>query len=135
MSTTSVTLSVHIACPAAKAFQFVADPSTMPQWAIHNVKGIRRLDNNEWEILTPRGAGKLVPHYDPAYGILDHEFIDPKEGAWHVSARTVPAGPDNSVYMITLVKPHSMPDEAFMQGMPLVQQELDTMKRILEPAG
>jgi hypothetical protein len=134
MSTISVTLSVHIACPAAKAFQFVADPSTMPQWAIHNVKGIRPLASNEWEIQTPRGAGKLVPHYDPAYGILDHEFIDPKEGCWNASARVVPAGPENSVYMITLVKPPSMPTEAFMQGIPLVQQELDTMKRILEPA-
>lgn len=64
----------------------------MPQWAIHNVKGIRPLGNNEWEIETPRGAGKLVPHFEQEFGILDHEFIDPKEGAWAVSPRIVPAG-------------------------------------------
>jgi hypothetical protein len=134
MSATSVTLSVHIACPAAKAFQFVADPSTMPQWAIHNVKGIRHLSNDEWEIQTPRGTGKLIPHFNAPHGILDHEFVDPREGAWNASARVVSAGPSDSVYMITLVKPLAMPLEAFMQGVPLVQQELDTMKRILEPA-
>jgi hypothetical protein len=87
-----VNLSVQIACPAAEAYRFIADPATMPQWAIHNVKSIRPLGQKEWEIQTPRGAGKLIPHYDPQFGILDHEFVDPKEGSWQVSARIVPAG-------------------------------------------
>jgi hypothetical protein len=34
--------------------------------------------------------------------------------------------------MITLVKPRSTPGEAFRQGMPLVEGELGTMKRILD---
>jgi hypothetical protein len=34
--------------------------------------------------------------------------------------------------MITLVKPPSMSEEAFRQGMPLVEEELATMKRILD---
>ncbi len=132
METISVTLSVQIGCPAGESYRFVADPATMPQWAIHNVKGIRPLPNNEWEIETPRGAGKLVPHYEQEFRILDHEFIDPKEGSWSVSARIVPAGATDSVYMITLVKPPRMPLEAFRQGVPLVEEELQAMRRILE---
>jgi hypothetical protein len=127
-----VTLSVQIACPAGDAYRFVADPATMPQWATHNVKSIRPLSQNEWEIQTPRGTGRLVPYYDQASGILDHEFVDPKEGSWQASARIVPAGAKDSVYIITLVKPPSMPEEAFRQGMPLVEEELQTMKRILD---
>ena len=106
----------------------------MPQWAIHNFKSIRPVGQNEWEIQTPRGAGRLVPHYDQASGILDHEFVDPKEGSWEASARIVPAGTKDSVYMITLVKPPSM-SQAFTRGMPLVEQELQTMRRILEQQG
>jgi hypothetical protein len=87
---------------------------------------------NEWEIQTPRGPGKLVPRYDRASGILDHEFVDPKEGSWQVSARIVPAGAHDSVYMITLVKPPSMPEEAFRRGLPLVEEELRTIRRILQ---
>jgi hypothetical protein len=34
--------------------------------------------------------------------------------------------------MITLVKPPSMPEEAFWRGMPLVEEELQTMGRILD---
>jgi hypothetical protein len=97
MTTNSVTLTVQIACPAAEAYQFIADPATMPQWAIHNVKAIRPVRQNEWEIQTPRGAGRLIPHYDQQSGILDHEFVDPEEGSWEVSARIVPAGTKDSV--------------------------------------
>jgi uncharacterized protein YndB with AHSA1/START domain len=71
-----VTLSVQIARPVAEPYRFIADPTTMPQWAIHNVKSIPPLGQNEWEIQTPRGAGRLIPHYEPASGILDHEFVD-----------------------------------------------------------
>jgi hypothetical protein len=128
----STTLSVQIACPAAEAHQFIADPATMPLWAIHNVKAIRPLGQNEWEIQTPRGAGKLIPHFDPTTGVLDHEFVDPKEGSWKVSGRIVPADTKDSVYMITLVKPPPMPEEAFRHGMPLVGEELQTLRRILD---
>lgn len=132
MATVSVTLSVQIACLAAEAYRFVADPATMPQWAIHNVKAIRPLGPNEWEIQTPRGAGRLLPRFQQAFGILDHEFIDPQEGSWAASARIVPAGTKDCVYMITLVKPPQMPEDAFRQGLPLVAEELQTMRRILE---
>ena len=132
MTATSMTLSVQIACPAADAYQFIADPTTISQWAIHNVKSIRPVGQNEWEIQTPRGTGRLTPHYDHASGILDHEFVDPKEGSWEVSARIVPGGAKDSIYMITLVKPPSMPEEAFRRGTPLVEEELQTMSRLLE---
>ncbi len=104
----------------------------MPQWAIHNVKSIRPLGSDKWEIETPRGAGRLIPHFEQKFGILDHEFVDPKEGSWAASARIVPAGATDSVYMITLVKPPKMPEEVFRQGMPLVEEELQMMRRILE---
>ncbi len=106
----------------------------MPKRPIHNVKAIRSLGQNEWEIQTPSGAGRLIPNYRQTLGILDHEFVDPKEGSWEVSARIVPAGPKNSVYMITLVKPSSMPEETFRQGIPLVEEELQTMRCILDQA-
>ncbi len=97
MTTNSVTLTVQIACPAAEAYQFIADPATMPQWAIHNVKAIRPVGQNEWEFQTPRGAGRSIPHFDQQSGILDHEFVDPKEGSWEISARIVSAGTKDSV--------------------------------------
>ena len=130
--TTTTTLTVQIARTWRDVYRFVADPATMPQWAIHNVRAIRPLGGGAWEIETPRGAGRLIPSFEEAHGILDHAFVDPREGRWDVPARVVPVGANACVYMITLAKPAAMPEEAFAQGMTLVQEELQTMKKILE---
>lgn len=128
----TVTKTIQIGRSAGESFDFIADPETMPQWAIHNVKAIRRLDGGHWEMDTPRGKAILVPRYERAGGILDHEFIDANEGVWRVSARVVPAGPSESVYMITLPKPDPMPAEAFEAGMRLMDDELAALKRCIE---
>src|SRR5665213_2886085 len=128
----SATKSIGIARPAAVSYGFLADPATMPQWAIHNVTTISPLGNGRWEMETPRGKGTLIPHYEERSGILDHDFIDAGEGFWQVPARVVPAGPADSVYIITLTKPESMPVELFEKGMPLMDDELATLKKCVE---
>jgi hypothetical protein len=128
----SVTKYVQIERPAAEAFAFVAEPANMPKWAIHNVRSIRPLGNGRWEMDTPRGKGSLVPHYEKTNCILDHEFIDAGEGRWSVPARVVPAGPAASVYMITLIKPDRLPEDAFTQGMKLMDEELAALKACVE---
>ncbi|MFI4885066.1 MAG: hypothetical protein ACHQIF_05825 [Steroidobacterales bacterium] len=59
--TTTVTKTIQIGRSAADGFDFIADPQTMPRWAIHNVKAIRRLEGGRWEMETPRGKATLVP--------------------------------------------------------------------------
>ena len=128
----SVTKSIQIERPAAEAWAFLADPATMPKWAIHNVKSIKPLGNGRWEMDTPRGKGSLIPHYEKVNGILDHDFIDAGEGFWTVPARVVPVGDSESVYIITLTKPNGMPADAFESGMPLMDEELAALKACVE---
>ena len=133
----TVTKTIPIGRSAIEGFDFIADPQTMPQWAIHNVKSIRQLEGGRWEMETPRGKATLVTRYERTSGILDHEFIDAGEGVWRVSARIVSSGPSECVYMITLPKPDPMPTEAFEAGMKLMDEELAALKRCIEsqPAG
>lgn len=128
----SATKTVQIERPAAESYAFIADSETMPQWAIHNVKAIRKLNGDRWEMETPRGKATLIPRYEERNGILDHEFIDASEGVWRVAARVVPLGPSESVYIITLPKPDSMPAEAFEAGMELMDDELAALKACIE---
>lgn len=128
----SVNKSIQIDRPAEVAYGFLADPATMPQWAIHNVKSIKPVSNGHWEMDTPRGKGYLVPHYAELNGILDHEFVDASEGRWSVSARVVPVAASASVYMITLTRPEGMPAEAFEMGMKLMDDELAALKACVE---
>ena len=128
----SVTKYVQVERPVTEAYAFLADPATMPKWAIHNVKSIKPVGNGRWEMDTPRGRGYLVPHYQKPNGILDHDFIDAGEGFWSVTARAVPIGASSSVYMITLTKPETMPLEAFEGGMKLMDEELTALKACIE---
>jgi hypothetical protein len=64
-------------------------------------------------------------------GILDHEFIDAQEGRWEVPTRVVPAG-GGSVFMMTLANPPAMTEQEFLAGMKLLDEELATLKRLLE---
>lgn len=130
--TMSVTKTVQIARSAAESYDFIGDPATMPQWAIHNVKAIRDLGNGRWEMDTVRGKGMLIPHYDKSTGILDHEFIDAGEGRWQVTGRVVPVGAMESVYIMTLSKPDGLPVEMFEAGMRLMDDELAALKSCIE---
>ena len=130
--TMSATKTVQIERPATESYAFIANPETMPQWAIHNVKAIRKLDGIRWEMETPRGKATLIPYYEGRNGILDHEFIDAGEGVWRVTGRVVPVGPSESVYIMTLPKPDSMPAEAFEAGMRLMDEELAALKACIE---
>jgi len=129
--TMSITKTIQIERPAPESYAFMAAPETMPLWAIHNVKAIRKLDGVCWEMETPRGPATLIPHYEEQHGILDHEFIDAGEGVWHVTGR-VPAGPSGSVYIMTLPKPDTMPADAFEAGMRLMDDELAALKACIE---
>jgi hypothetical protein len=128
----SVTKYVQIERPVADAYAFLADPATMPKWAIHNVNSIQPVGNGRWEMDTPRGKGFLIPHYQKPNGILDHDFIDAGEGFWSVTARAVSIADSASVYMITLTKPDAMPMEAFEGGMKLMDEELTALKSCVE---
>jgi ketosteroid isomerase-like protein len=130
--TVSMTKTIAIARSAGESFDFIADPRTMPEWAIHNVTAIRDLGNGRWEMETPRGKGTLVPHYERTSGILDHEFIDAGEGVWPVTGRVVAVSPSESVYMITLPKPEGLPVEMFEAGMKLMDEELAELKACIE---
>jgi hypothetical protein len=105
--TMSVTKIVRIERPAAESHAFIAAPETMPQWAIHHVKAIRKLDGFRWEMKTPRGKASLIPNYEERNGILDHEFIDAGEGVWHVTGRAAPAGPPSRFTALGRLLPRS----------------------------
>ena len=125
------TKSVVIERAPAEVFAFVADGANWPRWAIHNVLAIQPTPDGDWAMDTPRGPGRLHLKPNAAFGILDHEFIDAREGRWQVPARVVPAG-GGAVFMLTLVMPPGMTEQDFQAGMLLLDEELATLKRLLE---
>ena len=129
--TTTITKTVNIKAKPDNVWDYVNDLSKWTEWAIHNVNNVRQGENGFWLMDGPRGTSKVKMKSDKATGILDHEFIDPGEGHWSVPCRVV-AGSLGSHIMITFTKPEQMPDEAFVMGMKLLDEELLKLKEVLE---
>jgi hypothetical protein len=123
------TKSIALYCSAGAAWRFLADGARWPQWAIRNVLTSKPVGEDRWEIQTPRGAGILRIRSVEALGILDHDFIDPREGQWTVPARVVPLS-KGSAFIMTLERPIGMPPEAFERGLQELDDELAQLARL-----
>lgn len=128
---TTITKSVEIAADLGTVFDTVHDVGTWPSWAVHNVKSARDLGGGRWEIQTPRGPGTVHMRERRDLGILDHEFVDPREGSWIVPARVVRVG-SVSVFMMTFARPPAMTQSGFVAATDLVGEELKLLKQKLE---
>lgn len=124
-----VTKSISLACSPRVAWSFLADGGRWPTWAIRNVLASKAISKDRWEIQTPRGPGTLHIRGVEDCGILDHDFIDAKEGKWTVPARVVPVS-TGSLFLMTLEKPAGMPEEAFVRGLQELDAELNQLARI-----
>jgi hypothetical protein len=127
----TLTKFVNICCPVDKAFDFLADASHWPQFAIHNIRSIRPAEDGYWLMDTPRGEGKLKIHPNRELGLLDHEFLDAGEGRWIVPARVVGTR-EGCHLMMTFSRPDQLPPELFVRGMQLLDEEFAVLKSILE---
>ncbi|HEU5383757.1 MAG TPA: hypothetical protein VFV38_50810 [Ktedonobacteraceae bacterium] len=126
-----VTKTVQINRNPMAVFAFLANGENWPKFAIHNIHSILPGTEGDWVIETPRGPGLLRLKTVASLGIVDHEFIDPQEGRWEVPARVVSAS-GQAVFMMTLSKPERMSERDFQAGLTLVDEELATLKRVLE---
>ena len=122
---------VYIDGDPGAVFRMVDDVERWPAWATHNVTSARRQPDGAYAIETPRGAGTIRMRSSEAGGILDHEFIDPVQGAWRVPARVAPFG-DGAVFSMTLAKPPQMSAELFARSMADVDEELRNLKALIE---
>lgn len=127
----TATISIAIEREPNAVFAFLSDGANWAQWAIHNIQAIQPGPDGTWAMDTPRGPGRLVLKPEARFGIIDHEFIDAREGRWEVPARVVAAG-GGSVFMLTLAKPAGMTEQDFQTGIGLLTDELATLKRLLE---
>ncbi|NNM85916.1 MAG: hypothetical protein HKL96_09215 [Phycisphaerales bacterium] len=124
-----VTKFIPLACSPQAAWKFMADGGQWPHWAIRNVLASTPLGQNRWQIQTPRGAGVLQIRGVEAYGILDHDFIDPKDGKWTVPARVIPTS-TGSLLLMTLESPPGMPNDAFERGLMELEDELTRLAQL-----
>lgn len=123
------TWSLSIECGWREAYAFVSDPANLPQWAKTFCLSARLLEN-DWILETPQGALTLRMTPCNELGVVDHVVIPPSGEEVYVPMRVLPNGAGCEV-LFTLFR-RNMTLEQFKADIKLVEQDLNTLKEVLE---
>ena len=120
------THSVTLTAPYQTAYDYLSDWRNMPNWAINFVKGIRQ-ENDQILLTAPTGDVPIQWCVNRELGTIDMLF----PGDSVLPTRLTAIG-DSLLYTFTFSVPSDMPDEVFRHSQEGMEEELQTLKRILE---
>jgi hypothetical protein len=126
----SKTVVVSIAVPSAAVYEFASNPENLPRWIPSFCKSVTQI-NGEWVVESPLGPVVFRFVESNPFGVLDHIVKLPSGLEIHNPMRVIPNG-DGSEIIFTLFQTSNMNDEQYAEDAKLVEQDLRTLKRILE---
>lgn len=128
MKADTKTISIH--AKPEQVFEFLADPTNLPRWAIGFAKSVTRV-GDRWVVTTGGGEMSIRIATDRALGVVDF-FMSPAPGIESLAAsRVVPAG-GGVEYVFTQFQPPGMPDDVFDKNVRALAHELTVLKAMLE---
>jgi hypothetical protein len=127
---TSKTVSVSIARPAAEAYEFLSVPENFPKWASGLGASLRKV-GGDWVAETAEGPVRVCFSEPNSFGVLDHSVIRPQGGSVYVPLRVV-ARERGCELALTLFRQPDMSDEKFAADAEWVMRDLQAAKRLLE---
>jgi hypothetical protein len=123
-------ISVSIHRSPSEVYAFIANGENVPRWAAGLGTKVRRV-NGEWLAEGPIGSVRVrfAPPND--LGVADHEVVLPTGVTVRNPIRVVPNGAGSTV-IFTLLRQPGVSARQFDQDANTVQQDLETLKAILE---
>lgn len=126
----SRTVSVSIKCPPGDVYGFVVDARNLPRWATAFCRSVRP-SGSAWLVDTPLGEVGFRFVERNALGVLDH-VVTPASGQATLNPMRVVANGAGSEVLFTLFQGDGMSDIEFMEDCSMVENDLRTLKRIME---
>lgn len=130
MLSTSRTLSISIDCDPEKVVEFVSNPANFPKWVTSFCKSARQSEAG-WIIETSQGPMRVKFAEKNDFGVLDHYVNPAPEVEVYVPMRVISNG-SGSELIFTLFRMPDMSEEKYAEDMRMVEQDLKTLKRLLE---
>lgn len=125
----SDTQSITIDVDPRELFAFVANPETLPMWAVGFCRSIRR-DGDRFWVGTREGEVEIRYVTDAASAVIDFH-ISPLPGVEAVAhSRVLPNG-SGAEYVFTQFQAPGMPDAHFEGQIETLKEELVVLRSIL----
>ena len=124
-------LAISINRKPEEVYLFVFDIHNMPKWASSFCHAVIKWDGEQGTIQTPQGPLGLRLAAKNNLGVLDH-YIQPQGGKEIYVPLRVVANGEGSEVLFTLFRTPDMTDERFAADGRMVEQDLKTLKRLME---
>ena len=128
----AVTKWIEIFTAPSIVFDFMADGANWPKFAMRNLPALSADGVGGWAVVSsPAGWQRLEIKADRPRGIIDYVLIGRSGRPWSIPARVVQAG-GGAVVTMTFSRPEAMSEAEFQAGLKNVDDELTTLKRVLQ---
>src|SRR5262245_30281451 len=107
-------------------FDFVADPSNLPRWAIHFCHAVRPNADGSWTASGEEGDVTLRLRSDRRWGVVDW-YLSPAPGVEVLAASRVLPSSAGATYVFTQFQAPGIPDEGFQKLIADLRDELATL--------
>lgn len=124
-------ISVYIDRPPAEVYEFVSDPRNLRHWAAGLARSEVRRDGDEWIADAPFGKVRVRFVQRNSFGVMDHDVTLESGVTIHNPMRVVPNG-EGSEFVFTLIRQPGMSDGQFAEDKAAVENDLKTLKNLLE---
>ena len=124
------TLRLNLDARAEAVYAFVAKPENLPHWAPNFCEAVVRVDE-QWRVQTASGMAMFRFTQPETFGVLDHCITLSAGEEIFVGMRVTPQGAQSEI-SITLTRDSNMSDAQFEQDLQRVEQDLYTLKCIVE---
>jgi hypothetical protein len=130
MATRSRHLTEWINRPAADVYEYVFDPTNLPNWAQGLGSAVEQV-GEQWFVET--GSGRLGVRFAERnrHGVLDHVLTMPTGEVVYAPMRVIPDG-DTCEVIFTLRRQPGVTDDEFARDAALVQADLTRLKHLVE---
>lgn len=126
----SKTISQFIAATPERVYEFASAPGNLPLWVPSFCQSVERV-GDEWMVHSPVGRVVFAFVARNELGVLDH-VVTLADGVQLTNPmRVIPNGQGSEV-MFTLFQREGMSDRQFLEDARLVQNDLQTLRRLLE---
>lgn len=124
-------VSITIARPPSEVYEFASNPENMPRWAAGLARSEMKRDGDEWIADAPFGRVRVKFAPRNSFGVMDHDVTLESGETVHNPMRVVPHG-EGSEFMFTLIRRPGMSDDQFAKDKAAVDNDLKTLKELLE---
>jgi hypothetical protein len=126
----ALNITVSIACPPQKVYDFIVDPENLPKWAPGFAQSVTK-EGEQWTVATSDGPMRISFVERNVFGVADHYVTVGSDAEVFNPMRVIPNG-DGAEVMFTLFRAPNASAEQFSKDARLVEGDLRTLKSILE---